>query len=84
MADRKAPQRELPADSASETWNQLPWRKLEKHIFRLQKRIFRASQRGNTRAVHKLQKSVDEIRGGETHRRQTSDTRQSGQEDSRG
>ncbi|GHP00648.1 group II intron reverse transcriptase/maturase [Reticulibacter mediterranei] len=56
MADRKAPQRELPADPASETWNHLPWRKLEKHTFRLQKRIFRASQRGNTRAVHKLQK----------------------------
>src|SRR5712692_2294452 len=56
MADRKAPQRELLADSASETRNHLPWRKLEKHIIRLQKRIFRASQRGNTRAVHTLQK----------------------------
>ena len=56
MKDRKAPQRKPLADPASETWNQLPWRKLEKHVFRIQKRIFRASQCGNTRAVHKLQK----------------------------
>jgi RNA-directed DNA polymerase len=31
-------------------------RAIEKHVFHIQKRIFRASQRGNTRAVHKLQK----------------------------
>lgn len=34
----------------------LPWRKLEQHVYRIQKRIYRAGQRGNTRAVHKLQK----------------------------
>src|SRR5260370_13315537 len=45
-----------PPDLASEAWNKLPWRKLEKHCYRIQKRIYRASQRGNTRAVHKLQK----------------------------
>src|SRR5947209_9962333 len=56
MKERKAPQRKPSADPASETWNQLPWRKLEKHVFRIQKRIFRASQCGNTRAVHKLEK----------------------------
>src|SRR5713226_4107441 len=56
MQDRKAPRDKSSSDPVSETWNHLPWRKLEKHIFRLQKRIFRASQRGNTRAVHKLQK----------------------------
>ncbi len=56
MKERKARQRERAADPASETWKHLPWRKLEKHVFRIQKRIFRASQRGNTRAVHKLQK----------------------------
>src|SRR5437016_8135556 len=55
MAKRKAPKDHQMAPS-SEAWNQLPWRKLEKHTFRLQKRIFRASQSGNTRAVHKLQK----------------------------
>ncbi len=34
----------------------MPWKKLEQHCFRIQKRIYRASQRGNQRAVHKLQK----------------------------
>ncbi len=56
MKDRKAPQARPTADPASETWNKLPWKKLEKHTFRIQKRIYRASQRGNVRAVHKLQK----------------------------
>ncbi len=40
----------------SETWNRVPWKKLEQHVFRIQKRIYRASQRGNQRAVQKLQK----------------------------
>ena len=57
MKDRKAPQsgstRTAPT---SETWNSVPWKKLEQHCFRIQKRIYRASQRGNQRAVHKLQK----------------------------
>jgi RNA-directed DNA polymerase len=58
MAERKAPREGSlrVIDSVSETWNMLPWRKLERHCFRIQKRIFRASQRGNQRAVHKLQK----------------------------
>jgi RNA-directed DNA polymerase len=58
MADRKAPQdnRTQTVDPTSEAWNKLPWRKLEQHGFRIQKRIYQASQRGNTRAVHKLQK----------------------------
>src|SRR5438477_2336805 len=56
MKERKAPQARPPADPVSETWNTLPWKKLEKHTFRIQKRIYRASQRGNVRAVHKLQK----------------------------
>jgi len=56
MAKRKAPKVKLELDPESEAWNNIPWRKLEQHCFRIQKRIFRASQRGNTRAVHKLQK----------------------------
>src|SRR6266704_6187361 len=54
----KAPrtkQQSLP-DPESESWRKLPWRKLEQHVYRLQKRIFRAEQRGNTQAVHSLQK----------------------------
>src|SRR6266849_4292856 len=58
MAQTKAPQgkRKRPLDPASESWNKLPWRKLEQHVYRIQKRIFQAEHRGNTRAVHKLQK----------------------------
>ena len=59
MAKRKAPKVKQPKrklDPASEAWNKLPWRKLEQHCLRIQKRIFRASQRGKTRAVHTLQK----------------------------
>lgn len=56
MKDRKAPRDKRYSDPASEAWNTLPWRKLEKHCFRIQKRIYQASQRGKTRAVHKLQK----------------------------
>src|SRR6266851_9402783 len=59
MKDRKAPRvtgPKQPPDPESEAWNQLPWRKFEQHVFRIQKRIYRASQRGNHRAVQKLQK----------------------------
>ena len=39
-------------------WNKVNWRKLEKRLFKLQKRIFRASQRGDVRAVRRLQKTL--------------------------
>ena len=37
-------------------WNALPWRELEGRVFKLQKRIYRASQRGEVKTVHRLQK----------------------------
>jgi len=37
-------------------WNQVDWRKLERKVFKLQKRIYRASQRGDVKALRKLQK----------------------------
>src|SRR6266851_5832623 len=45
-----------PLDPESESWRKLPWRKFEQHVYRIQKRIFQAEQRGNQRAVQKLQK----------------------------
>lgn len=39
-------------------WNQIPWRKLERKVFKLQKRIFRASKRGDVKAVRRLQKTL--------------------------
>jgi RNA-directed DNA polymerase len=55
MKDRNTPQRQA-IDEASVAWKTVPWKKLEQHIFRIQKRIYRASQRGETRKVEKLQK----------------------------
>jgi len=37
-------------------WRQLPWRKLEVAVFKLQRRIYRASQANDRRRVHKLQR----------------------------
>lgn len=39
-------------------WNTINWRKLEKVVYKLQKRIYQASQRGDTKAVRKLQKTL--------------------------
>ena len=38
------------------TWQDLPWKKIHRHVFRLQKRIYRATQRGEVRLARKLQK----------------------------
>jgi len=39
-------------------WNEINWRKAERLTFKLQKRIFRASSRGDVKAVRKLQKTL--------------------------
>lgn len=39
-------------------WKDLNWQKLEKVTFKLQKRIFQASERGDVKAVRKLQKTL--------------------------
>jgi RNA-directed DNA polymerase len=46
------------SESATTTyeWTQLPWRKLEVAVFKLQRRIFKASHAGEGRRVHRLQK----------------------------
>lgn len=37
-------------------WKTLPWKEMEKQVFKLQKRIYRASESGDVKTVHKLQK----------------------------
>jgi RNA-directed DNA polymerase len=37
-------------------WNTLPWRRLERSVFKLQQRIYRASNRGDVKTVHRLQR----------------------------
>jgi RNA-directed DNA polymerase len=45
-----------PAKKPSEVWKSLPWKKFQRNVFRLQKRIYRAKQRGDVRTVHNLQR----------------------------
>lgn len=42
--------------TATYEWNQFPWRKLEVAVFKLQRRIYKASQAGDIPRVHRLQK----------------------------
>ena len=37
-------------------WAEIDWKTVEIQVFKLQKRIYKASQRGDTKAVHKLQR----------------------------
>lgn len=37
-------------------WQDLPWKRIERRVFKLQKRIYQAAQRGDTRKVHHLQR----------------------------
>ena len=37
-------------------WQDIPWKKIHRHVFRLQKRIYRATQQGRVRIARKLQK----------------------------
>lgn len=47
----------VPGELGSDVnWQEIPWKKLERHVFKLQKRIYKASQRGDVKTVHKLQK----------------------------
>ena len=39
-------------------WNAINWRKVEKSVFKLQKRIYQASINGNARKLRKLQKTL--------------------------
>ena len=39
-------------------WNTIDWRKVERYVFKLQKRIYAASRRGEIKIVRKLQKTL--------------------------
>jgi RNA-directed DNA polymerase len=54
MSHRK--ETEAMAPQPIEDWTRIPWRKLERSVYRLQKRIYQASDRGNDKAVHNLQR----------------------------
>ena len=50
----------LPMDE----WKHIPWRRIERSVFKLQKRIYRASLKGDRRTVHKLQRLLTKSQGG--------------------
>jgi RNA-directed DNA polymerase len=37
-------------------WSALPWKKIELSVFKLQQRIYRASERGDVKTIHNLQR----------------------------
>jgi RNA-directed DNA polymerase len=40
----------------SDEWKTIDWKKVQKNVYRLQTRIFKAKRRGDTKQVHRLQK----------------------------
>ena len=46
------------SDNASESWKTLPWKKFQKDLFRLQKRVYKAIQVGDTRKATSLQRLI--------------------------
>ena len=49
-----------------EDWTAAPWPTLERALYRLQKRIYKAQERGNRAAVHSLQRLVMKSRAART------------------
>ena len=46
------------SDNASESWKNIPWKQCQKILFRLQKRVYKAIQVGDTRKATSLQKLI--------------------------
>ncbi|MHC0068071.1 group II intron reverse transcriptase/maturase [Nostoc sp. UIC 10890] len=46
------------SSNTSESWMTLPWKKFQKDLFRLQKRVFKAIQAGDKRKARSLQKLI--------------------------
>jgi RNA-directed DNA polymerase len=40
----------------SDEWKTINWKQIQKNVYRLQTRIFKAKRRGDTKQVHRLQK----------------------------
>jgi RNA-directed DNA polymerase len=45
-----------PASMPRDEWQTVPWKRCDRAIFKLQQRIYRAARRGDTKAVHHLQR----------------------------
>lgn len=56
----------IPVNTDNRTWGEISWKKLERIVYKLQKRIYRASQRGDIGTVHKLQKLLTKSEAAKT------------------
>lgn len=45
-------------------WKNVPWTEIERNVFKLQKRIYRASQKGERKKVHRLQRLLMKSQSG--------------------
>ncbi len=45
-------------------WKDIPWTRVEREVFKLQRRIYRASVRNDRKTVHKLQRLLMKSRSG--------------------
>ena len=45
-----------PTNRSSEDWKSLPWKKIQRNVFRLQQRIYQAKLRDDVKTVHNLQR----------------------------
>jgi len=60
LMDNEAPH------GVSDEWRTIPWRKLERYVYRLQKRIYKAKQRQDTRAVRGLKRVLKRSQAAKT------------------
>ena len=52
------PERKAKSSESMGEWKHVNWRKLERRVFKLQKRIYKASLRGDVKAIRRLQKTL--------------------------
>lgn len=45
-------------------WKNIPWKKIERSVFKLQKRIYQASLQDDRKKVHRLQRLLTKSRAG--------------------
>ena len=58
MSNTRIQSKPLPRPKPMVEWKNTNWRKLERVVFKLQKRIYQASSRGDVKAVRRLQKTL--------------------------
>ena len=51
-----ASKRRLKRRNRTEDWKALPWKQFQRNLFRLQRRIYQASRRGDFKQVRNLQR----------------------------